>query len=65
MKKMKKSLIVAGCAGMMMSIMLSLPAAAYGNGTKSIMNNNGTKLGFAEMWTNNASTGKFFILKQQ
>ena len=58
MKKMKKSLIVAGCAGMMMSIMLSLPAAAYGNGTKSIMNNNGTKLGFAEMWTNNASTGK-------
>lgn len=35
MKKMKKSLIVAGCAGMMMSIMLSLPAAAYGNGTKS------------------------------
>lgn len=58
MKMNKKSLLIVCCAVLMMSIMLSLPAAAYGNGTKSITNSSGTKLGFAEMWTNNATTGK-------
>ena len=41
-----------------MMLMLCLPTAAYANGTKSIYDNGGTKLGFAEMWTNNVSTGR-------
>lgn len=56
MKKLKKSLAI--CCVIIMMASLCLPAAAYSNGSKSIYNNSGVKLGFAEMWTYNATSGK-------
>ena len=58
MKNTKKKFVISSCAMLLIAMILSLSAAAYGNGTKSIVDNSGTKLGFAEMWTNNATTGK-------
>lgn len=64
MKRLKKSLIVVCCASMLMSMLFTLPASAYANGTKSIYDVNNNKLGFAEMWTNNA-TGSGKVLSSQ
>lgn len=56
MKRLKKTMIAVCCASILMTMVFALPSAAYANGTKSIYDNSGTKLGFAEMWTNNAET---------
>lgn len=56
MNKKMKSLIAAGCAGVMLTMSLCLPTGALANGTKKIYDNDGNQLGFAEMWNNTSST---------
>jgi hypothetical protein len=54
----KKRLIAVFFVAALMISMLSFPAAAYANGSANIYNSMGTRLGFVDMWTNNATTGR-------
>lgn len=54
----KKRYIAVFCIAVLVASLCSFPAAAYSNGSANIYNNVGTKLGYVDMWTNNATTGR-------
>ena len=61
--KLKKSLAI--CCAFLMIAMLGISASAYNNGKLRIYNSEGTRLGLAQMWTNNSTTDEILWAQTQ